>query len=169
LSDEGTVLGVKAVDLRVVAVRKELRGEGLGVGGNAVGVAACGDGGGIEGRRRDREDWRGWGDEIFPVDIRDDREVRQEVFPADSWGDGWQLRDEVFPVEVRDFGQLGQKVFPVEGAAGERGEVAAGDRGDRGERRERREVAGEVAAGERREVAAGERRKGLGGNEDGHG
>ena len=168
MSDEGTALGIKAVDLRVVAVRKELRGEGLGVGGNAVGVAACGDGGGIEGRRRDREDWRGWGDEIFPVDIRDDREVRQEVFPADSWGDGWQLRDEVFPVEVRDFGQLGQEVFPVEGAAGERRE-----------RRERREVAArerrerrEVAAGERREVAAGEREtawEGLVGIEGGHG
>ena len=154
MSDEGTALGVKAVDLRVVAVRKELRGEGLGVGGNAVGVAACGDGGGIEEGRRDREDWRGWGDEIFPVEIRDDREIRQEVFPADSWGDGWQLRDEVFPVEIRDDREVRQEVFPVEGAAGER--------------RERREV----AARERREVAAGERRerrKGRGGNEDGHG
>ena len=79
------------------------------------------------------------------------------------------MRDEIFPVEVRDFGQLGQKVFPIEGAAGDRGErgerreVAAGERRERREvaARERREVAGEVAAGERR--------KGLGGNEDGHG
>ena len=78
MSDEGSAIALKAVDLSGVSVLKELRGEGLGVGGNGVGVALGGDGCGVEERRRDGEDGRDW----------EDWEIREQSAPVDFGDDG---------------------------------------------------------------------------------